>query len=102
MDLKELLLKWEAPPTSKSLDERVHATFLRSARPRSSFWIPFAAAAAGVVVVAGLWMRRPIEIEMDSAVFSSPAGVTAETDLSVTGFQPIPNGKIVLIQKAEN
>jgi hypothetical protein len=102
MDLKELLLKWEAPPLSASLDERVRLAFRRSAHPRSSFWIPFAAAAAGVVVVAGLWIRRPIEIEMDSAVVSSPSGVTAQTDLNVTGFQPIPNGKIIVTQKAEN
>jgi hypothetical protein len=39
---------------------------------------------------------------MDSAVVSSPSGVTAQTDLNVTGFQPIPNGKIIVTQKAEN
>jgi hypothetical protein len=102
MDLRDLLVKWEAPEASSALDERVYAAFKRSARSRSNFWIPFAAAAAGGVVVAGLWMRRPVEIEMDSAVVSSPAGVTAETELNVTGFVPITNGKIVVVRKAEN
>ena len=101
MDLRDLLLKWETPPPSASLDERVRAAFRKSARPRSNFWIPIAAAAAGVLVVGGLWTRRPIEIEMDSAVFSSSSGVTAETQLNLTGFQPIPNGKIIIIDKAE-
>jgi hypothetical protein len=102
MDLKELLLKWEAPPPSASLDQRVHAAFRRSARPRSSWWIPLAVVAAGVLVVGGLWLRRPVEIEMDSIMFSSSAGVTAETELNVTGFRPIPNGKIVVLGKMGN
>jgi hypothetical protein len=102
MDLRELLRQWETPPPSSSLDQRVHAAFRSSVRQRRNFWIPIAAAAAGVLVVGGLWMRRPIEIEMDSTVFSSATGVTAETQLNITGFQPIPNGKITVINKAVN
>jgi hypothetical protein len=92
--------QWDGPMPSAELDARVYAAFRKNARSR--WWIPMAAAAAGIVVVAGLWIRRPIEIEMDSAVFVSPAGVTAETRLNTTGFVPIPNGKIVVMDKAGN
>jgi hypothetical protein len=102
MDLRELLRQWEAPAPSASLDARIYAAFRQSVRPRSTFWIPIAAAAAGVLVVGGLWMRRPVEVEMNSTVLSSSAGVAAETEVNIGGFKPIPNGKIVVIDRMGN
>ncbi len=99
MELKNILEQWEPPQPSSALDRRVYAAFRTPAKARSNFWIPIAAAAAGVLVVGGFWMQRPIEIEMESGVVASSSGVTAETSLDIKGFQPIPNAKLIVIDK---
>jgi hypothetical protein len=91
--------QWNGPMPSAELDALVYAAFRGNARSR--WWIPIAAAAAGVVVVAGFWMRRPVEIEIDSEVFSTPSVTTFETQLGVSGFQPIRDARFVTAKETE-
>jgi hypothetical protein len=93
--LRDLLRKWETPAVPPTLDTRVRAALRgRPARTRSNVWIPIVAAAAGIVIVSGLWTRGPREIEMDSERIVTETDVTSVTTMQLSGFAPIPDGKL--------
>ena len=57
-ELKNVLNKWEAPGPSAKLDARVWEAYVQNRR-RSVNWKLWGAVAAGVVLVAGLSLRKP-------------------------------------------
>jgi hypothetical protein len=91
-ELQRLLHKWEAPPPSARLDERVANSFRNQAGRRAARWLPLA---AGILLAAGAAMHwhSPGPIH--------PATNTLETTTDATGYQPIPDGAITVVKTEE-
>lgn len=88
-ELQKVLNKWEAPGPSAKLDARVWEAYVKNRR-RSVNWKFWGAVAAGVVLVAGLSLRKPtVEV----------AGyIQVETRMAAAGFQPMEDGAVTVVR----
>lgn len=88
-ELKKVLNKWEAPGASAGLDARVWESY-RQNRRRAANWKLWGAVAAGVVLVAGLSLRKPaVKVAGDTRV---------ETRMAGAGFQPMEDGAVTVVR----
>ena len=103
--LDSVLREWQAPEPSAGLDREVLAAY-RFAVPRPTpfwqrFWtrrisVPAPALLATAIAIFGLFIwLRPL------AQPSSPDPSGVVTQLSATGFQPLPNGDARVIPAME-
>jgi len=106
--LDNLLREWKAPEPAAELDQAVVAAYrsaVRTAPPPVPFWqrfwsmrisVPVPAVLAVAVAILGVlvWLRP-------AAPPASPNSADAVTQLSATGFQPLPNGETHVITALE-
>lgn len=90
-ELKKVLEKWDAPGPSNHLDSRVWESYTRY-RPRTVRWKLWGAVAAGVLLAAGLSIRKP------SSAAAPPGGPRIETKLAGAGFQPLEDGAVTVVK----
>lgn len=88
-ELKRVLEKWETPGPSNRLDARVWESYARNRR-RALSWKLWAAVAAGVLLAAGLSVRK--------APVPTPGGPRFETRLAGAGFQPLEDGAVTVVK----
>ena len=88
-ELKKVLDKWETPTPSASLDSRVWQAYTAN-RKRRMNWKLWGAVAAGVVLVAGLSMRKaPPRVVGEAKV---------ESRLTVAGYRPMKDGAVMVVK----
>ena len=94
IELNRVLRTWTAPQPGKGLDARVLEAYRRSkpARPGNARW--WIAAAAGVVLVAGVaHLGQP---DPESRSNEGPVRLVSATN--VHGYRPLPNGEITVVK----
>jgi hypothetical protein len=95
-ELQKLLRRWDAPPVSSNLDARISQAVSRAPRSR---WRSFTIAAGVFLALAGLaamhlGSRPPRRTQVETRVI--------ETRVDATGFRPVPNGSITVVEKGNN
>jgi hypothetical protein len=110
-----ILREWHAPDAPPSLDARVLAAYRERQRPSAwrSLWtarisVPVPLLAALLLIAAAVFLEfraqptpaRPV-MRMESQLVSLREGGGCVTRLNATGFQPLPNGDVRVVNAKE-